>query len=165
MVYNMVYPPSQFLRLLAHAHATTHRLHWMGVFATPHCKYCFHEKADIYHLVWDLREAWPTGPVFETSWPAYALTAKLFTKDMSPNHENAWCACQILVAELLFNGWKPIFINTSYLTIMLSKHCPKSRLSLFLMRSTSKNHSLHMRDHCHFHASRPNHKQISIGGE
>ena len=104
-------------RLFSNAHATPYRLFKMGIFATPHCKFCFHEKADEHHIIWDcprfspLRQQWPDELMQHQNWPACATTAMVYTLDMDPQLKSKWHSFQRLVAELLFQ-WMEINRNS-----------------------------------------------------
>ena len=104
------------LRMFAEAHATPYKLNKMGIFPTPHCKFCFHERADIQHILWHcprfqhLRENWPTAMLLRTKWPACAETALIYTKDMDGSLKGSWKTFQKFAAELLFQ-WMEICRN------------------------------------------------------
>ena len=104
------------IRMLADAHATPHKLNKMGIFPTPHCKFCFHERADFQHILWhcprfkNLRDGWPTVMLLRTNWPACAETALIFTKEMDQNLKGQWKNFQKFAAELLFQ-WMEICRN------------------------------------------------------
>ena len=104
------------LRMFAEGHATPYKLNKMGILPTPHCKFCFHERADIQHLLWhcprfqQLRESWPTAMLMRTRWPACAETALIFTREMDDNLKGSWKSFQKFAAELVFQ-WMEICRN------------------------------------------------------
>ena len=104
------------IRMLADAHATPHKLHKMGIFPTPHCKFCFHERADFQHILWhcprfqNIRDEWPSAMLLRPNWPACAETARIFTKDMDSSLKGKWKSLQKFAAELLFQ-WMEINRN------------------------------------------------------
>ena len=104
------------LRMFAEAHATPYKLSKMGIFPTPHCKFCFHERADVQHILWhcprfqQLREGWPIDMLLRTNWPACAETALIYTKEMDDSLKGSWKSFQKFAAELLFQ-WMEICRN------------------------------------------------------
>ena len=104
------------IRMLADAHATPHELNKMGIFSTPHCNFCYHERADFQHLLWhcprfrNLRDNWPVAMLMRKNWPACAETALIFTKDMDQTLKGTWKNFQKFAAELLFQ-WMEICRN------------------------------------------------------
>ena len=74
------------IRLLSDAHATPHRLHKMGVIATPHCPYCLCGDADITHIVWDcprfqaMRHDWPQEMMHRAGWQTCCSHSMICTK-------------------------------------------------------------------------------------
>ena len=93
----------------------TNLIRW-AFFPTPHCKFCFHEKADFQHILWhcprfqNIRENWPVAMLLRTNWPACAETALIFTKDMDSNLKGSWKIFQKFAAELLLQ-WMEICRN------------------------------------------------------
>ena len=106
------------IRTFADARATPHKLHKMGIFPTPHCKFCFHERADLQHILWhcsrfqNVRENWPSALLLRTNWLACAETALIFTPDMPIHLKGQWKSFQTFAAELLFQ-WMEINRNIS----------------------------------------------------
>ena len=96
------------IRLLSDAHATQHRLHKMGVVATPHCPLCLHEDAHIMHIIWDcprfdeLRRDWPPALCKKVNWPNCALNSLICTQKLPLDIRKSWPLFQQYVAKLLF---------------------------------------------------------------
>ena len=88
----------------------------MGFFRTPDCKFCFHERADLQHILWhcprfrNIRDNWPSALLPRTKWPACAETALIFTKEMDKNLKRQWKGFQKYAAELLVQ-WMEINRN------------------------------------------------------
>ena len=102
------------IRMLADAHATPHKLNKMGIFPTPHCKFCFHERADFQHILWhcprfqNLRNDWPTVMLMRANWPECAETALVFTKEMDQNLKGNGKISRDLLLSYYFNGWNSV---------------------------------------------------------
>ena len=96
------------VRLFSNAHATPYRLYQMGVFPTPHCRFCFHERADEEHVIWHcprfsrVRQEWPEVLQQSSHWPNCARHAMIFTSCMDQTLKPQWASFQKLVAELLY---------------------------------------------------------------
>ena len=79
-----------------------------GVFPTPHCRFCFHERADEEHVIWHcprfsrVRQEWPEVLQQSSHWPNCARHAMIFTSCMDQTLKPQWTSFQKLVAELLY---------------------------------------------------------------
>ena len=95
------------IRLLSDAHATPHRLHKMGVIATPHCPYCLCADADITHIVWDcprfqaMRHDWPQEMIQRAGWQTCCSHAMICTKAIDFAQKHRWPEYQLHVSKLL----------------------------------------------------------------
>ena len=96
------------IRLLSDAHATPHRLHKMGIIATPHCPHCLCDNADISHVVWHcprfqaLRQDWPENMFHRAEWSPCSSNSMICTTDLAPSEKLHWPEYQQHVAKLLF---------------------------------------------------------------
>ena len=117
------------IRLLSDAHATPHRLHKMGIIATPHCPYCLSDNADISHVVWQcprfqvLRQDWPANMFHRDAWSPCSSNSMICTTDLAPSEKLRWPEYQQHIAKLLFQ-WMELQRNRDLYEPFAVKQAP-----------------------------------------
>ena len=130
------------IRLLSDAHATPHRLHKMGIIATPRCPSCLSNNADISHVVWQcprfqvLRQDWPANMLLRDAWSPCSSNSMICTTDLAPSEKLRWPEYQQHIAKLLFQ-WMELRRNRDLYEPFAVKQAP-SMLRLFQILTVGK---------------------------